>query len=57
MNVTLVNVVWRGDELTARGLVREILPEGSRRRARLDVWCEKADGTKVVVGGASAIAV
>jgi acyl dehydratase len=56
MNVNLVNVVWRGDVLTARGLVREIMPEGSRRRARLDVWCEKADGTKVVAGSASAIA-
>jgi acyl dehydratase len=55
MNVNLVNVVWRGDMLTARGLVREVGPEGSRRRARLDVWCEKEDGTKVVVGGASAI--
>jgi len=57
MNVNLVNVVWRGDKLTARGLVREMTPEGSRRRARLDVWCEKADGTKVVVGSASAVVV
>jgi acyl dehydratase len=56
MNVNLVNVVWRGDVLTARGLVREITAEGSRRRAQLDVWCEKADATKVVVGSASAIA-
>jgi acyl dehydratase len=56
MNVNLVNVVWRGDVLTARGIVREITPEGSRLRARLDVWCEKADGTKVVVGSAGAIA-
>jgi acyl dehydratase len=57
MNVNLVNVVWRGDKLTARGVVREIGPEGDRRRARLDVWCEKEDGTKVVVGTASAIVV
>jgi acyl dehydratase len=55
MNVNLVNVVWRGDTLTARGIIREIVPEGSRRRASLQVWCEKADGTKVVVGSASAI--
>jgi len=55
MNVNLVNVVWRGDKLTARGLIREITPEGSRRRSRLDVWCEKEDGTKVVVGSASAV--
>lgn len=55
MNVALVNVLWRGDVVTARGLVREVIPEGSRRRADLEVWCEKADGTKVVVGTASAL--
>jgi len=55
MNVNLVNVVWRGDTVTPRGIVREVTPEGSRRRAQLQVWCEKADGTKVVVGNASAI--
>jgi acyl dehydratase len=56
MNVALVNVVWRGDTLTARGIVREVVPEGSRERAKLEVWCEKDDGTKVVIGSASAIA-
>ncbi len=55
MNVNLVNVLWRGDIVTVRGIVREETPEGSRRRAQLQVWCEKADGTKVVVGSASAI--
>jgi acyl dehydratase len=55
MNVALVNVLWRGDVVTARGIVREATPEGSRRRAKLEVWCEKADGTKVVVGTASAM--
>lgn len=55
MNVNLVNVVWRGDVVSARGVVREVRPEGSRQRAQLDVWCEKADGTKVVAGTASAV--
>jgi acyl dehydratase len=55
MNVNLVNVVWAGDTITARGRVREETVEGARRRAHLDVWCEKADGTKVVVGAASAL--
>jgi acyl dehydratase len=55
MNVNLVNVLWRGDVVTCRGVVREILPEGSNRRAHLQVWCEKADGTKVVVGSASSL--
>lgn len=55
MNVNLVNVVWRGDTLTSRGIVHSITPEGPRRRAELQVWCEKNDGTKVVVGSGSAI--
>ncbi len=55
MNVNLVNVVWRGDSLTCRGIVREVSAEGSCQRANLRVWCEKADGTKVVVGSASAV--
>ena len=57
MNVNLVNVLWNGDEVRCGGLVRELLPEGSRRRAQLEVWCQKEDGTKVVVGTASALQV
>ncbi len=56
MKVSLVNVLWLGERVECRGLVRELAPEGSRRRAHLDVWCEKADGTKTVVGTASAVA-
>jgi len=55
LNVNLVNVVWRGDVVSARGVVREVTPEGSCRRAQLEVWCEKADGTKVLAGTASAV--
>ena len=55
MNVNLVNVVWCDDTIAARAKVREEVAEGSRTRAQLDVWCEKADGTKVVVGSASAL--
>ncbi len=55
LDVRLVNVVWPNDALTTRGKVREDVVEGSRRRALLDVWCEKADGTKTVVGTASAL--
>jgi acyl dehydratase len=53
--VNLVNVVWGSDRITTRGFVREITPEGERRRAHLDVWAEKDDGTKVIVGTASAV--
>jgi hypothetical protein len=55
MDVRLVNIVWQSDNLTCRGFVREVLPEGTRQRAHLDVWVEKADGTKVTVGTASAV--
>jgi hypothetical protein len=55
MNVNLVNVVWQGETITAKGLVRATTAEGSVRRAQADVWCEKEDGTKVVVGTASGL--
>lgn len=55
LDVRLVNVVWPNDTLTTRGKLTEEIAEGSRRRARLDVWCEKSDGTKTVVGTASAL--
>ncbi|HEY2387416.1 MAG TPA: MaoC/PaaZ C-terminal domain-containing protein [Candidatus Binatia bacterium] len=55
LDVRLVNVVWPRDVLVTRGKVRDELPEGSRRRTVLDVWCEKPDGTKTVVGTASAL--
>jgi acyl dehydratase len=57
MNVSLVNIVWGSDTVISRGLVRELAPEGSKQRAYLDVWCEKPDGTKVIVGKASALVV
>ena len=55
MAVNLVNVVWGSDELTCRGFIRDVVPEGDRQRAHLDIWCEKADGTKVTIGSASAV--
>jgi 3-hydroxybutyryl-CoA dehydratase len=56
MDVRLVNVLWGGDGgATVRGVVREFTPEGARRRAHCEVWVEKQDGTKVIVGAASAV--
>lgn len=55
MNVNLVNVIWQGETVTAAGVVVERRPEGRAQRAELQVWCEKADGTKAVIGSASAI--
>ncbi len=55
LDVRLVNVVWPGDLIAPHGLVRDVVPEGSRQRAHVDVWCAKEDGTMTVVGTASAI--
>ena len=55
MDVRLVNVVWVDDVLATRGKVCEEVAEGSHRRVHLDVWGEKADGTKALVGTASAL--
>ncbi len=55
MNVNLVNVLWQGELVTAGGQVTEETAKGSRTRAQSRVWVAKADGTKVVVGTASAL--
>jgi acyl dehydratase len=55
LDVRLVNVVWPGDAIATLGRVREVVGEGSRRRAHVDVWCEKGDGTVTLVGTASAL--
>jgi acyl dehydratase len=55
LNVNLVNVLWAGEAVSTHGKVRDAVSEGSRRRVTADVWCEKADGTKTVVGTASAL--
>jgi MaoC like domain len=55
MNVNLVNVLWQGETVKAGGVVVDEVREGPLARANLRVWCEKADGTKVVAGTASAV--
>ncbi len=56
MSVNLVNILWGADGGVAlRGVVREYTPEGDRRRAHCEVWAEKQDGTKIIVGTASAV--
>lgn len=55
LDVNLVNVVWGGDSLAVRGRGRERTPEGAHERVTCDVWCEKPDGVKTLVGAASAL--
>jgi acyl dehydratase len=55
MDVNLVNVLWQGETVKAKGLVRTKAREGAATRSEVDVWCEKEDGTKIVVGKASGL--
>jgi hypothetical protein len=55
MDLRLVNVVWGNDTTGPKGLIVERRPEGRRSRAEAEVWCDKADTTKTIVGTASAI--
>jgi acyl dehydratase len=55
MDLRLVNVVWGNDVTGPRGLVVERHAEGKHTRAEAEVWCDKSDGTKTIVGSASAL--
>jgi acyl dehydratase len=55
MDVRLVNVLWADETIEAHAEQTEEVPEAGRVRVHLDVWVQKADGTKVVVGNASAV--
>ncbi len=55
MDVRLVNVLWGEETVSARAQLREEVPEAGRTRVHFDAWVEKSDGTKVIVGQASAL--
>jgi acyl dehydratase len=55
MDLRLVNVVWGNDVTGPRGRILERRREGKRSRAEVEAWCEKSDGTKTIVGSASAL--
>lgn len=54
-SLKLTNVLWVDETVTARGRVREEVNEGTRTRVHCEVWVEKDDGTRVLVGEASAL--
>ncbi len=56
MSVKLTNVLWVDESVTARARIREELPEGTRTRVVCEVWVDKADGVRVLLGEASALA-
>lgn len=55
MDVRLVNVLWANERVTVMAETIDEVPEAGRTRVHLDVWVEKDDGTKVIVGQASAV--
>jgi acyl dehydratase len=55
MDLRLVNVVWGNDVTGPHGSIIERHAEGGRTRAESEVWCDKSDGTKTIVGSASAL--
>lgn len=55
MSVKLTNVLWVDETVTTHVRVREELPEGTKTRVHCDVWVEKTDGTRVILGDASAL--
>jgi acyl dehydratase len=55
MSVKLTNVLWVDETVTTHAKVREEVREGTRTRVHCDVWVDKEDGTKVILGSASAL--
>ena len=55
MSVKLTNVLWVDETVCARARVREELPEGTCTRICCEVWVDKLDGTRVLLGEASAL--
>jgi len=54
MQISLVNVLWGDEAVTTGGTAREPQREGAAWRVPVDVWCAKDEGTKTIVGTASA---
>jgi len=46
---------WPDEPFTTRGIITGRSAEGGQTRAEVTVFCEKADGTKIIVANASAV--
>jgi acyl dehydratase len=53
MAVKMVDLVMAGDSVTANAEVTNVEREGESRVVHFDVWSERQDGAKVLVGTAS----
>ena len=54
MSVKLTNVLWVDETVHVYGRIKDEEPEGDRTRVHCEVWVDKEDGTRVLVGDASA---
>jgi acyl dehydratase len=56
LDVKFTNVLWPNEPFTARGIITDRTLEGcDETRAHVTVFCEKDDGTKIIVATASAL--
>jgi acyl dehydratase len=55
MSLKLTNVLWVDEDATTHAKIRESEPEGTKTRVHCDVWSEKDDGTRILIGTASAL--
>jgi len=55
LDVKFTNVLWPNEPFTTRGIITGRRVEGGQIRAEVTVFCEKNDGTKIIVASASAL--
>ena len=55
LDAKFTNVLWPNEPFTTRGIITGRSAEGGRPRAEVTVFCEKDDGTKIIVANASAL--
>ena len=55
VSLSFIKSVHQNNQVTIRGNVVEKTQEKTGARVTIDLWMEKADGTKVVVGKASGV--
>jgi len=55
LDVKFTNVLWPNEPFTTRGIITGRRVENGQTRADVTVYCEKADGTKIIVAEASAL--
>ncbi len=55
LDAKFTNVLWPNEPFTVRGIITGRTSDNGRTRADVTVYCEKDDGTKIIVANASAL--